>query len=103
MTEEKIYENSHAERLNGIIKNNYLYPYGPKDLYTLRKQLKRAVWMYNNEKPHTALGKLTPKQYLKQSTIDNEDNSTESYRPLSIVNHNNYLNKKNSNKKVNVI
>jgi transposase InsO family protein len=37
MTEEKVYENSHAERLNGIIKNNYLYPYGPTNIKSLRK------------------------------------------------------------------
>lgn len=103
MTEEKIYENSHAERLNGIIKNNYLYPYGPKDLNTLRKELGKAVWMYNNEKPHTALGKLTPKEFIKQNTIDNENNSQVSYHPLSTIHYNNYLDKKSINKKVNVI
>ena len=27
MTEEDVYENSHAERLNGTIKNNYLLHY----------------------------------------------------------------------------
>ena len=27
-TEEKVYENSHGERLNGIPKNNYLIPMG---------------------------------------------------------------------------
>jgi transposase InsO family protein len=37
MTEEKVYENAHAERLNGIIKNNYLYPYGPTDLSSLKR------------------------------------------------------------------
>jgi hypothetical protein len=39
MTEEKVYENSHAERLNGIIKNNYLYPYGPTNMTSLKKLL----------------------------------------------------------------
>jgi putative transposase len=28
---EVVFDNPHAERLNGIIKNNYLYPYSPKD------------------------------------------------------------------------
>ena len=84
MTEEKVYENSHAERLNGIIKNNYLYPYGPTNIKSLRKLLDKAVLMYNTEKPHKALGKLTPKAF--KDTIDNEDNSA-SYLPLSTVNH----------------
>lgn len=65
MTEEKVYENSHAERLNGIIKNNYLYPYGPTNMASLRRLLIKAVIMYNNGKPHKALGKLTPKSFLE--------------------------------------
>jgi transposase InsO family protein len=100
MTEEKVYENSHAERLNGIIKNNYLYPYGPTNMTSLKKLLDKAVLMYNTGKPHKALGKLTPKSF--KDTIDNEDNSS-SNLPLSTVNHINYKREKLSNKKVNVI
>jgi transposase InsO family protein len=100
MTEEKVYENSHAERLNGIIKNNYLHPYGPTNFASLKKQLNRAVLMYNTGKPHKALGKLTPRMF--RNTIDNENNST-SKLPLSTVNHINYKRRKLSNKKVNVI
>jgi putative transposase len=102
MTEEKVYENSHAERLNGIIKNNYLYPYGPTNLQSLRKLLDKAVLMYNTEKPHAALGKLTPSNYAKKSIVDNEDNR-KSYLPLSTIHNNDYFNRKISNKKVNAI
>ncbi len=102
MTEEKIYENAHAERLNGVIKNNYLYPYGPTNLKELKKELKRAVHMYNTGKPHTALGKQTPANYLKNNIIDNEDNS-KSYLPLPTIHNNHYLKRKTSNNKVNVI
>jgi len=84
MTEEKVYENAHAERLNGIIKNNYLYPYGPTDRASLKRLLAKAVFMYNTGKPHKALRKLTPIMF--KSTIDNEDNSA-SNLPLSTVNH----------------
>jgi transposase InsO family protein len=103
MTEENVYENSHAERLNGIIKNNYLYPYGPTNMASLKKLLDKAVFMYNTGKPHKALGKLTPKSF--KDTIDNEVNSA-SNLPLSTVNnHKNksYKRSKLSNKKVNVI
>jgi transposase InsO family protein len=99
MTEEKVYENSHAERLNGIIKNNYLYPYGPTSLKSLRTLLDKAVHMYNTGKPHKALGKLTPKAF--KDTIDNEDNSS-SNLPLSTVNHHYKKRDKISIKKVNV-
>lgn len=99
---EEVYENSHAERLNGIIKNNYLYPYGPTNMKELKKMLAKVVLMYNTEKPHSALGKSTPSNYIKINTINNEDNSS-SYLPLSTVNNNYYINRKNSNKKVNAI
>jgi putative transposase len=100
MTEEKVYENSHAERLNGIIKNNYLYPYGPTSMMTLKRLLDKAVFMYNTGKPHKALGKLTPSMYKR--TIDIVDNSS-SYLPLSTVNHQYDKQRKLSTKKVNVI
>ena len=100
MTDEKVYENSHAERLNGIIKNNYLYPYGPTDRKSLKRLLDKAVLMYNTGKPHKALGKLTPKSF--KETIDNENNSPSNF-PLSTVNHRHQKGIKLSNKKVNVI
>jgi putative transposase len=100
MTEEKVYENAHAERLNGVIKNNYLYPYGPTNVASLRRLLDKAVYMYNINKPHKALGKLTPKAF--KDTIDNEDNSA-SYLPLSTVNHHHKKRDSLSIKKVNVI
>lgn len=100
MTEEKVYENSHAERLNGVIKNNYLYPYGPTNMTSLRKLLDKAVLMYNTGKPHKALGKLTPSMF--RNTIDNEDYSSSNLL-LSTVNHIYKNRSKISNKKVNVI
>lgn len=100
MTEEKVFENAHAERLNGIIKNNYLYPYGPTNVASLRKLLDKAVYMYNTGKPHKALRKLTPVMY--KNTIDNEDNS-KSNLPLSTVNHHHKRRDSLSTKKVNVI
>jgi transposase InsO family protein len=100
MTQEKVYENSHAERLNGIIKNNYLYPYGPTNMASLKKLLDKAILMYNTGKPHKALGKLTPKSF--KDTIDIEDNSS-SYLPISTVNHIKNNRTKLCNKKVNVI
>ena len=73
-----------SERLNGIIKNNYLYPYRPTNMSSLKRLLDKAVLMYNTGKPHKALGKLTPIEF--KNTIDNEDNSS-GYLPLSTVNH----------------
>ena len=57
------YENPHAERLNGIIKNNYVKPYHPTTEKELVKALNKAVRMYNFEKPHSALDGLSPDNY----------------------------------------
>jgi transposase InsO family protein len=102
MTEETVYENSHAERLNGIIKNSYLYLYGPSNMSSLVRMLEKAIRMYNTEKPHCSLGKKTPQSFLL-NTVDNENNSQKSYFPLSTVNHIHHLNSRSINKKVNVI
>ncbi len=87
MTQEKVNENAHAERLNGVIKNNYLYPYSPSNRKELKKDNRKAVWMYNNQKPHDALNGLTPVQYRTKDTIDSENISLR-YLPLPTVNYN---------------
>lgn len=58
-----VYENPHMERLNGIIKNEYLKPGNPQDLKQLQKALRKAVLCYNGVRPHTNLGMMTPDQY----------------------------------------
>jgi len=86
MTQEKVNENSHSERLNGTIKNDYLYPYGPNDRQALKKDLKKAIWMYNNEKPHSSLNNLTPVQFRKKNAVENENISSR-YFPLPTAHH----------------
>ena len=58
-----VYENSHAERLNGTIKNDYLEPKSPKNLKDLKRMLGETVRLYNEKRPHESLGKLPPVQY----------------------------------------
>ena len=57
------YENPKAERLNGTVKNDYLLGYGPKNFQELKKMLDRAVSMYNRERPHRALNRMTPVEF----------------------------------------
>jgi transposase InsO family protein len=63
---ESVYENAYAERLNGIIKNDYLEGYGPKDYRQLRTSTAKAVRKYNNEKPHGALRNVSPAEFENQ-------------------------------------
>jgi transposase InsO family protein len=58
-----VYENPHAERVNGIIKNDYLYPYQPKNFEGLEKMLIKAVTLYNTARPHKSLGRLAPEVF----------------------------------------
>ena len=57
------YENAMAESLNGVIKNKYLKHWRIGDFKQLQKALDRVVTLYNNDKPHSSLNRLTPKQF----------------------------------------
>lgn len=56
-------ENPYAERLNGIIKNDYLLHCNTSSLAKLKKSLSEVVWLYNNERPHSELNNMTPVEY----------------------------------------
>jgi putative transposase len=53
-------ENSIAERVNGIIKEEYLKNLKPTCLQQAKEMLENAIELYNNERPHLSLGMLTP-------------------------------------------
>ena len=57
-----VFENTNMERLNGIIKNDYLIHWAPKSFSHLLRLLKRAVTNYNNC-PHGELKMMSPNQY----------------------------------------
>jgi transposase InsO family protein len=57
------YENAHIERVNGIIKQEYLYPLQIQTFEQGQCALTKAVKCYNDSRPHTALGLLSPIQY----------------------------------------
>ncbi len=54
-------DNSIAERINGIIKGEYLYDYEVKSLDEARKILNSVVKLYNNERPHSSLNYMKPR------------------------------------------
>jgi len=53
-------ENPIAERVNGIIKSEYLKYYKAKDLDHARQLVNKAIKLYNQERPHTSCGMYTP-------------------------------------------
>jgi putative transposase len=64
---ETVYENAHAERLNGTLKNDYIIPYGPENYPDLIKMTKRAVLAYNHDRPHSSIGNVCPSEFEKKT------------------------------------
>lgn len=59
------WENPHAERVNGTIKNDYLIPYQPRDFKELKKKLIKAVNLYNQQRPHQSLNRNSPQEFKR--------------------------------------
>ncbi len=60
---EYAWENGTVERLNGVIKNNYLKHRQIGSFDDLKKEVDRAVQLYNCDKPHKALKRKTPQMF----------------------------------------
>ena len=68
------YQNAYAERVNGIIKNEYLNEMNIKDFKALRQALRQVIKHYNTRRPHRALVYQSPKQFEKQWQTMKEKN-----------------------------
>ena len=66
-TKHDPYENAIAERVNGILKNEYGIGDGYPDTKTAKADVARVIWIYNNRRPHMSCGMLTPIQAHQQS------------------------------------
>lgn len=66
-------ENAVAERINGIIKEEYLDNYTVGTLSEAKNLLRASVRLYNEERPHMSIGNFTPEQiHLSGSGIKPE-------------------------------
>ncbi len=63
------YENAVAERINGILKQEFMIDSYHQDLEIMRKIIKESVEIYNNERPHYSNYYLTPAQMHQQNQI----------------------------------
>ncbi|MNG00538.1 Integrase core domain protein [compost metagenome] len=64
-------ENAIAERVNGIIKEEYLNDYQVDGIQEAKGLLDAVIKLYNNERPHMSIGNLTPNQ-VHQNNIKAE-------------------------------
>lgn len=55
-------ENAIAERINGILKSEYLKHYRVNTFTEAAKVLDNAIKLYNQDRPHFSIGLLTPEQ-----------------------------------------
>jgi putative transposase len=82
------WENPYAERVNGVIKSNYLDHREIETFEQLKKQVDLTIKLYNYDKPHKSLKRLTPVGFEncilalgKQSDGDKSAMEHESQRP----------------------
>ncbi|MBX2932571.1 MAG: integrase core domain-containing protein [Chitinophagaceae bacterium] len=59
-------DNAYAERINRTIKEEYLDYRKPQILQQLKKAVNKAVYHYNNQRPHNNIGKLSPVEFEKK-------------------------------------
>lgn len=64
-------ENAIAERINGILKEEYLKHYEISNLGEAKTQLQHAVKLYNEQRPHFSIGLLTP-EVVHSKNLDTE-------------------------------
>lgn len=62
----KATDNAFAERINGIIKNEYLKYRDMKSLVDLKRELRKAVKHYNDKRTHLNIQKMNPIAYEKK-------------------------------------
>jgi len=74
---EEVYENTHIERVNETIKDQYLNRMEIKDEKDLYKKVEQVIETYNIKRPHQSLQKMSPIAYEEHiKTISKENRST---------------------------
>jgi len=68
---EYAWENGKAERINGVIKNNYLRHKNIRSFKDLVLKVDQSVNLYNYDKPHIALNRLPPISFEKNMLHSN--------------------------------
>lgn len=58
-------ENSIAERINGILKTEWIYDLKFEGKRTAKKEIARIIKIYNNYRPHSSIDMMTPEKAHK--------------------------------------
>ena len=60
---DEVYENTHIERVNDTIKNQYLNRMSIGTEQELKRKVDRVIDTYNTKRPHQSLAGLSPCDY----------------------------------------
>lgn len=63
------YENAIAERVNGILKQEFINGIDIQDCKLMTLLIKQSVQIYNEDRPHSSCNMKTPEQMHKQRNI----------------------------------
>ena len=63
------YENAIAERVNGILKDEFGLSDQMEDIIDAALQTDQSIFTYNNQRPHLSCRMLTPLQMHNQQAI----------------------------------
>jgi transposase InsO family protein len=61
-------DNAYAERVNGILKEEYLYQYHPKNISQAKAVLAHTIQLYNQKRPHLSIENQTPNMAFKSNS-----------------------------------
>lgn len=78
-------ENAMAERVNGIMKEEYLNFYTTNTIEDAKKQLVKAIELYNNDRPHMSLSNLTPNKVHAQDKTNHQRLWRNYYKKQTII------------------
>ena len=100
---KSVYDNSHMERLNGTVKNDYLIPLGVETFREVKRMLPIVVNRYNNLRPHSSLEQKTPLEFEQSiSELPIKNRPVLQIKPEIFTIHRNKR-KKKQKRKVNII
>ena len=79
-------ENAIAERVNGILKEEYLQCYEVKNLVEAKSLLEQIIKLYNEERPHMSIGNLMPENVHKNAIKNVKRKWKNYYQKKELVN-----------------
>tara|TARA_B110001450_G_scaffold195625_1_gene184042 strand:+ start:1387 stop:2175 length:789 start_codon:yes stop_codon:yes gene_type:complete len=79
------YENAIAERINGILKQEFAIAKHNLDLKLKTTLIKNAIKIYNTQRPHLSNNMLTPIQMHKQNKLKRKQYKTKNLNNINIV------------------